>query len=79
MRIFQSSPTSLFLSRGVLKICSKFTGEHPCQSVISVKLLCSFIKIILRHGCSPLNMLHIFKTPFYKNIHVGLLLIFGHV
>ena len=23
----------------VLKICSKFTREHPCQSVISIKLL----------------------------------------
>ena len=21
--------------RGVLKICNKFTGEHPCRSVIS--------------------------------------------
>ena len=24
---------------GVLKICSKFTGEHPCRSAISIKLL----------------------------------------
>ena len=24
----------------VLKICSKFTGEHPCRDVISIKLLC---------------------------------------
>ena len=24
--------------RGVLKICSKLTGEHPCRSVISIKL-----------------------------------------
>ena len=28
----------MFLRKGVLKICSKFTGEHPCQSVISIKL-----------------------------------------
>ena len=26
-----------FLYKGVLKICSKFTGEHPCPSVISIK------------------------------------------
>ena len=25
---------------GVLKICSKFTGEHTCRSVMSIKLLC---------------------------------------
>ena len=24
--------------KGVLKICSNFTGEYPCQSKISIKL-----------------------------------------
>ena len=52
--------------RGVLKICSKFTGEHPCRSVISIKLLYNFIEITLRHGCSLVNLLRIFRTPFYK-------------
>ena len=42
----------MFLGKGVLEICSKFTGEYPCQSVISIKLLRNFIKITLRHGCS---------------------------
>ena len=28
----------MFLEKDVLKICSKFTGENPCQSVISIKL-----------------------------------------
>ena len=28
----------MFLRKGVQEICSKFTGEHPCQSVISIKL-----------------------------------------
>ena len=57
-----------------LKICSKFTGEHPCRSMISLKLLCNFIEIILRHGCSPVNLLHIFRTPFLKNTSEWLLL-----
>ena len=48
-------------------ICSKFTEEHPCRSAISIKLLCNFIEIALRHGCSPVNLLHILKTPFPKN------------
>ena len=28
-----------FLRKSALKICSKFTGEHPCRSAISIKLL----------------------------------------
>ena len=36
---FRSSPSEVFLGKGVLKICSKFTGEHPCRSAISIKLL----------------------------------------
>ena len=35
---FRSSPLELFLQKGVLKICRKFTGEHPCRKVISIKL-----------------------------------------
>ena len=31
----RSSPLEVFLRKAVLKICSKFTGEHPCRSVIS--------------------------------------------
>ena len=27
----------VFLTKGVLKTYSKFTGEHPCQSVTYVK------------------------------------------
>ena len=54
--------------------CSKFTGEHPGQSVISIKLQSKFIEITLWHGCSPVNLLHIFRTSFPKNIHGGLLL-----
>ena len=37
-QLFRSSPLYMFLQRGVLKICSKFTGEHPYRSVISIKL-----------------------------------------
>ena len=59
-----SSPPEMLLGEGVLKICSKFTGEHPCRSVISMKLLCNVIEIVLRHGFSPVNLLHIFRTPF---------------
>ena len=45
----------VFLFKCVQKISSKFTGEHPCRSVVSVKLQSNFIEITLRHGCSPVN------------------------
>ena len=64
----------MFLEKGVLKICSKCTGEHPCRSVISTKLLGNFIEITLWHGCSPVNLLHIFGTHFTKNSSGRLLL-----
>ena len=72
--LFRSSPSEVFLGKGVLKICSKLTGEHPCRSTTSIKLLCNFIEVALRHGCSSVNLLHIFRTPFLKNTSEGLLL-----
>ena len=66
----------MLLRKGVLKTCSKFIGDHPCQNVISIKLLCNFIEIILWHGWSPINMLDIFRTPFPRNTSGWLLLYF---
>ena len=65
----RSSHPGVFLGKGVLKICSKFTGEHPCRKVISIKLQSNFVEITLRHGCCPVNLLHIFRTPF-SNEHL---------
>ena len=62
----RSSRPEVFLGKGVLKIFSKFTGEHPCRSAISIKLLCNLIEIALRHECSLVNLLHIFKNTFSK-------------
>ena len=54
----RSRPPGLFLRKGVLKTCSKFTVKN----------------LTLRHGCSPVNLLHIFRTPFHKNTSGRLLL-----
>ena len=62
--ICRSSHQDMLLEKGVLKICRKFKGEHPCRSAIAIKL----------HGCSPLNLWHIFRTPFTKNTSGWLLL-----
>ena len=36
--IGRSSHPEVLLEKGALNICSKFTGEHPYRSVISIKL-----------------------------------------
>ena len=66
--VFTSQPYLEAAIKGLLKICSKFTEENPCRSVISIKLQSSFIEIALRHVWSPVNLLHIFRTTFSKNI-----------
>ena len=70
-RLYRSSPPEVFLGKCVLKICSKFTGQHPCRSVISIKLHSNFIKIALRHGCSPVNLLHISEYLFLRTPLTG--------
>ena len=75
----RSSQPELFLGKVALKTCNKFTGKHPCQSVNSIKLLCNFIAFTLRHGCSSLNLLRIFRTPFPKNTSGRLLLIIAEI
>ena len=74
--LFGSSRPEVFLGKVVPKICSKLTGEHQSQNVISIKLLCNVIEIRLWNGCSPVNLLHIFRTHFLKNTYGRLLLTF---
>ena len=64
----------VFREKVVLEICSKFKGEHPCRSAISIKLLYNFIEITLRLGRSPENLQHIFQPLFPKNTPGWLLL-----
>ena len=68
---FRSRRPEVFLRRALLKICSKFAGEHRCRNVVSIKLQSNFIEITLRYGCSLVNLLHIFRTPILKNTSRG--------
>ena len=43
-------------------------------SEVFLKLKSNFFEIALRHGCSPANLLHIFRTHYSKNASEGLLL-----
>ena len=72
----RSSHIEVLLGKGVLKIYSKSTGEHPRQSAISIKLERVWVTLrwyTLRHGCSPVNLLHIFRTPSPKSTSKWLL------
>ena len=48
--------------------------ENTHAEVWFDKATCNFIEITLRHGCFPVYLLHIFRTPFPKNTSGGLLL-----
>lgn len=65
-RKYRSSPRKVFLGKGVPKMCSTFTIEHRCRSAV--------FEMTLRHSCSPVNLLHIFRAPSTKNTYGGLLL-----
>ena len=57
-----SSLPEVFLGKGVLKICSKFTWRTSMWTR-------DF------NDSSPVNLLHIFRTSFYKSTYGGLLLL----
>ena len=44
-KIIRSSYSEVFLGKVFLKICSKFTGEHPYGSAILIKLQSNFIGV----------------------------------
>ena len=65
------SPSQEQPHRGVpMKRCSENMQQvyrrtpMPKCDLNKVALLSNLIEIALRHGCSPVNLLHIFSTPF---------------
>ena len=73
---FQKQPR-----RGILKKrCSENMQQiyriTPMPKRYFDKVALQLIEITLRHGCSPVNLLHIFRTPFLKNTSGWLLLSF---
>ena len=57
----------MFLKKGVLELCSKFTGEHPCQSGTSMKLQSNLLKLHFGMRVFAISLLYIFRTPLPKN------------
>ena len=70
-RITKTTATQKQSSRGVL---SKRYSENMQQIYWRTPMPKCGFEIALRHGCSPVNLLHIFRTPFLKNTSGRLLL-----
>ena len=60
-----------YLIHLIIPVNKKHFAKH-----FRICFLDCLIEITLRHGCSPINLLHIFRTPFYKKTSGGLLLEF---
>ena len=66
---YRSSRPEVFLGKVILKICRKFTCDFN-----KVAKKSNFIEIAFRLGCSPIDLLHMFRTPFPRNNSGWLLL-----
>ena len=65
--------------RDVRKRCSENMPQiyrrTPMPKYDFNKVASNFIEIALQHGCSPVSLRHIFRTPFTKNTSELLLLL----
>ena len=73
------------MAASVRKRCSGNTKEiyrtpmPKCYFNKIVKQFCNFIEIASLHRCYPVNLLHIFRAPFYKNASVRAASEFGNI
>ena len=71
----RSSRPEVFLGKGVLKLCNKFTGKHPCQSVIAIKLLKQLYLNHISAWVFSCKFAAYFHKPFPKNTSGRLFLV----
>ena len=65
--IHRSSQHKCAMKKSALKNFTKFTGEHPCQSLFFKKTL---LKKRLWHSSFPVNFAKFLRTPFLRlNLH----------
>ena len=60
---FRSSQPEVFLGKVVQKICSKFTGEHPCRSCFATLLKLHFSMGVLLEICCIFSEHLFLRTP----------------
>ena len=70
----QKQPSRAVLRKRCSENMQQIYRRTPCRSAISIKLLYNFIEIGLQNGCSPVNLLHIFRISFPRNTFRRLLL-----
>ena len=64
----RSSRPEVFCERGVLRIFTKLTGKHLCQSL--------FFNKVAGLRCFPVNFMKFLRTPLLQNTSGRLLLLF---
>ena len=68
---FRTSHSQMFSKIGVSQNFTKFTGKHPCWSLLFNKVSglqpANFLKNRLRHRCFSFNFSNFLKTPFWQN------------
>ena len=74
--VFRSSHPEVFLPKRCSKNMQQIYRRTPTPKC---DFNSNFIEITLRHGYSPVNFLHIFRTPFLKNTSGRLLLGISYV
>ena len=66
----------------VLKIFTKLTGKHLCQSLFFNKVVClrpaTLLKKRLWHWCFPVNFVKFLRAPFLQNTSGQMLLDVNH-
>ena len=65
-KVNRSSPSEMFLEKGVLKICRKFIGEHPYQSAIVTLKLHLSMGVLLKIFC--IFSVHLFLRTSLKGV-----------
>ena len=71
---FYSKPLKQPFRAVLEKRCSENMQKIYRRTPMPKRDYSNFIEIALRHGCSPVNLLHIFRIPFHKNTFGWLLL-----
>ena len=66
----RSSCQEVFLGKVIFKYAANLQ-ENTHVEIAKPKLQSNFIEIALRHGWSPVNLLHIFRTTFPRNTCVA--------
>ena len=70
----RSSPPVGVLIKSCSENMQQFYSRTRMPKCDFNEVVYNFIEITLRHGCSPVNVLHIFRTHFPRNTSGGLLL-----